>query len=433
MSEQVTQAAPEATVSCTANVPVTMTGTASETTTMAQPPRRSKVAIIGFADSWPMAPFSHPEWDVHCLNQFYDLTGGLVGGRINYTDLAKEKRLRWYDLHARHDLETDPNVISRHPQHLQKLRDIGKMGAPVVMQRAWPDVPNSVEYPLAQMTDIFGRYWTNSISYMIALSIAEGATEIGLYGVNMAQDCLAPEMRVLTADLRWVRAGDLQVGQELLAFDEHARLGIRRYQTTTVKSLSAITRPCERVQMADGSSLVASVGHYWLTYRNQGARWQRTDGLMPEDCLGTVQVASPGQPLECAATAITGKEPMGEQGVVGITTGTRTLIVEGFASHNSEYALQRPSCEYFIGWARARGIVVHIPAQSDLLCCPYIYGYEDEKVDKFTAKLDQLLKEQQERMTGYARQRDEAAAYHEQFNGACQQLQAVRRLWNIGR
>ena len=32
----------------------------------------------------------------------------------------------------------------------------------------------------------FGNYFTNSVSYMIALAIKQGATEIGCYGVDMA-------------------------------------------------------------------------------------------------------------------------------------------------------------------------------------------------------------------------------------------------------
>ncbi len=251
------------------------------------PVKRDKVAIVGFADSWPMAPFSHPGWEVWALNQFYDLTGGLVGGRINFTDLAKEKRLRWFEIHARHDLECDPNVIARHAHHLQRLREIGAMGAPVYMHQVWPDIPNSVEYPLKAMTDRFGGYWTNSISYMIALAIAEGFREIGLYGVNMAMD--------------------------------------------------------------------------------------------------------------------------------------------------SEWGFQRPSCEYFIGFARGAGITVHVPPQSDLLGCPFLYGYEDEKANKFQAKIDQLLTEHQQRMVAHARTRDENEAHYQQFNGAIQQLQVVKRMANIGK
>ncbi len=261
-----------------------LTGAAPAT---AAPVKRTKVAIIGFADSWPMAPCHHPEWEVWALNQFYDLVGGLTGGKINFTDLAKERRLRWFEIHARHDLETDPNVIARHAHHVQRLREIGAMGAPVYMHQPWPDIPNSVAYPLDEMTDKFGDYWTNSISYMIALAIAEGFKEIGLYGVNMAMD--------------------------------------------------------------------------------------------------------------------------------------------------SEYQSQRPSCEYFIGWARGAGIKVHIPPQSDLLGCPYRYGYEDDKASKFLAKIEQTLAQHQQRMTNHAKVRDENEANYQQFHGAIQQLQVMKRQVNIGR
>lgn len=45
-------------------------------------------------------------------------------------------------------------------------------------------------------------------------------------------------------------------------------------------------------------------------------------------------------------------------------------------SLDSEYGSQRPSCEYFIGLARGRGIPVVIPDESDLLKSRRLYGFE---------------------------------------------------------
>uniref|UniRef100_A0A6M3L9A0 Uncharacterized protein n=1 Tax=viral metagenome TaxID=1070528 RepID=A0A6M3L9A0_9ZZZZ len=42
-----------------------------------------------------------------------------------------------------------------------------------------------------------------------------------------------------------------------------------------------------------------------------------------------------------------------------------------------EYQIQRPCVEYFVGLAKGMGIQVYIPAQSDLLKCARMYGFED--------------------------------------------------------
>ncbi|HSE44674.1 MAG TPA: hypothetical protein VLA89_05030, partial [Gemmatimonadales bacterium] len=49
-----------------------------------------------------------------------------------------------------------------------------------------------------------------------------------------------------------------------------------------------------------------------------------------------------------------------EIGVYGVD-----MMMDG--GEGSEYGWQRPSCEFFLGWARGAGIKVHLPDESDLL------------------------------------------------------------------
>lgn len=57
----------------------------------------------------------------------------------------------------------------------------------------------------------------------------------------------------------------------------------------------------------------------------------------------------------------------------------------------SEYAHQRPSCEFFLGWAAGAGIKVYIPPQSDLLKCRKLYAFEqDDFHDKLKAREKEL-------------------------------------------
>lgn len=63
---------------------------------------------------------------------------------------------------------------------------LGTLGIPIYMQQLWPEVPNAIIYPLEHIKNQFGDYFTNSISYQIALAIDEGFEEIHVFGVDMA-------------------------------------------------------------------------------------------------------------------------------------------------------------------------------------------------------------------------------------------------------
>lgn len=56
---------------------------------------------------------------------------------------------------------------------------------PVMMQEACPELRRSSAYPIGSVEKVFGRYFTSSISYMIAFAIACGFREISFFGVDM--------------------------------------------------------------------------------------------------------------------------------------------------------------------------------------------------------------------------------------------------------
>lgn len=96
--------------------------------------------------------------------------------------------------------------------------------------------------------------------------------------------CPTPEQHILTADLRWVPAGDLVVGDELLAFDEHAvTLGQsgrprRRFKHAQVLETIPVRRHVWRLEFSDGSFVRASDEHPWLiaTKMAGNQKWQST-------------------------------------------------------------------------------------------------------------------------------------------------------------
>jgi hypothetical protein len=354
---------------------------------------------------------------------------------------------------------------------------------------------------------------------------------------------LAPQMRVLTADLLWVPVGDLKVGDELLAFDEEppVRNGqpdaaqFRKYRKSRVESLSRLMRPCKRLTMGDGTELVASVGHKWLAHTNCKRKWVRTDDLQPWTVSKIhtsriVKLMDPWKPLntresgylagafdgegfvsqgernncssswmavgysqkdnqmsaavetmladkgyafykggdyDCYKYDIKGGRPqmlrflgemrpprllanfnpdrvgtlnckdgvplgdsdyIGEQEVVGITTSTQTLIVEGFASHNSEYASQRPSCEYFLGVAKGRGCEIFLPKTSDLLKVRWMYGYEDEIQSSWDARVNDIYAGIQARRKAAEQQQAQAREACLQYLGAEDAIRTLKRI-----
>ena len=229
--------------------------------------RRDKVAIVGYAtSSRDVAPFDDPDYEIIGLNQLYRL--------IPRADI-------WADTHAYWE---EFNVEGT--DHRGWIRDAQ---IPVLMTEHHPDLPMSVRFPIERCIEVGTDYFTSTISHLVAWAIVQGYKEIALYGIDLVvgteYECVAPDTRVLTADLRWMPAGMLRVGDCLVGFDEHgreragtSRLG-RRYQTATVTGADRITKPCSRVTMMDGTKMVVSSDHPWLVKTGKAYRWLRTDQL----------------------------------------------------------------------------------------------------------------------------------------------------------
>lgn len=127
-------------------------------------PVRKKVAIVGFTKSKELAPWDDPTFEKWICN--------------NLHLFVPDKWQRIYDLH-------DDKTIHADPRHLAFLQ--ANTTKPVVVWDPRPEWPASVAFPKRECIDAFGRYFTNSISWMIAHAIMENAEEIHVYGVDMAQ------------------------------------------------------------------------------------------------------------------------------------------------------------------------------------------------------------------------------------------------------
>ena len=98
--------------------------------------------------------------------------------------------------------------------------------------------------------------------------------------------CVSPSTKVLTSDLRWVRADSIQKGDTLVGFDEEPpkKYGQRKFSEAIVEDVGRIKRPCYKVYLSDGSSIVCSSEHQWLVF-TAGSRtqWKMTKDLVSTD------------------------------------------------------------------------------------------------------------------------------------------------------
>ena len=129
-----------------------------------------KVAIIGTApSSQGLAPFNDPTWKI------WPCSPGNFN-RVPRADL-------WFEMHARADLIAPNNKVWAEP-YLAWLR---QQTFPIYVQAPIPEIPNGTVYPLAGALNEFSPYFmTSTIAYMMALAIMQGASEIGLWGIDMA-------------------------------------------------------------------------------------------------------------------------------------------------------------------------------------------------------------------------------------------------------
>lgn len=160
----------------------------------AAPAKIRKIAIVGCSDTKKLAPFGDESWEIWAMNNAFVHT---------------PRRNLWFEIHPikqengifyRREL-IRPGVFKwvdnfRGQSMRDYMQSLAELDIPVLMQQHWDIIPKSVPYPLQEIIQQFGRYFTNSVSWMIALAcryiiedkaagkIANG--HIGCWGVDMA-------------------------------------------------------------------------------------------------------------------------------------------------------------------------------------------------------------------------------------------------------
>lgn len=98
----------------------------------------------------------------------------IVGGHPDYQDKAPEHTERWV-MGKSFDREADRVFeIHERAKWSSRIEHLNAFGCPVIMQDHYPEIPESIAYPLTEMQCLFGRFQTCTIAYMLALAIIEG-------------------------------------------------------------------------------------------------------------------------------------------------------------------------------------------------------------------------------------------------------------------
>jgi hypothetical protein len=146
--------------------------------------KERRVCIVGTAPTWKEAPWDDPSMEFWCLNDFH---------------LLKPKRAdRWYDLHPFDHMyfhsggkkilshQVPPGYFIRPQGHLEFLK---AQSIPVYVQDAsLLGTPNARTFPKADVEAAVGPYFASSPAWMVGHALAEGVTELHIYGIHLATE-----------------------------------------------------------------------------------------------------------------------------------------------------------------------------------------------------------------------------------------------------
>lgn len=154
-----------------------------------------KVAIIGKAPSTrDQAPYDDDTWEIWTLSDMVP-----IGQAPRCT--------RHFEVHPFDWLAQRPD--DEYFNWLKSLRD-----TPIYVRSEVEAelLPAGVALPVDELTAKYGRYFTNTVSWMLAVAIESGAKEIGVWGVDMAQE---PEYKAQRPSceffLGWARGAGIKV------------------------------------------------------------------------------------------------------------------------------------------------------------------------------------------------------------------------------
>lgn len=94
--------------------------------------------------------------------------------------------------------------------------------------------------------------------------------------------CLTPDTPILTRDLKWVPAGSLKVGDQIVGFEEFPKNGKKRTLQEAKITFSGLRKvKCYKITLSNGESYIATGEHQWLGWDgNKSNRvWLKTEKM----------------------------------------------------------------------------------------------------------------------------------------------------------
>lgn len=93
--------------------------------------------------------------------------------------------------------------------------------------------------------------------------------------------CVAPETKILTENLTWVRADEVQENDTLAGFDEQSSDGTKRHwKSAVVEGIRKVIKPSYKITLSDGTTIKCSSDHQWLVDDSGGRReWRKTENI----------------------------------------------------------------------------------------------------------------------------------------------------------
>lgn len=124
-----------------------------------------KIALVGGSQSNKEAPFDDDSWQIWVLG--------------NQIDQYVNKRIdRIFEIHENID-----HFDKRYPKYLVDLN------VPMVVSKSFPiSCDHAIEFDYDEASKLIGENFSSSVAVMMAQAILDGATTIGIWGVNMALD-----------------------------------------------------------------------------------------------------------------------------------------------------------------------------------------------------------------------------------------------------
>src|SRR3990167_4529782 len=132
---------------------------------------KSKVYILGTGSGCENTP-KQSEAIYYCLNDYIKTEKyGIIPDILFIMDVLDEK----------------PLIVSGIDNLGDVINRINQMGVPLIAPYKYAEIPLSQAFPIKECIKEFGLpYLNNTISYMIAHALLQGAKEIDIYGVNQA-------------------------------------------------------------------------------------------------------------------------------------------------------------------------------------------------------------------------------------------------------